>query len=139
MEDNSRVLENKKRNEKYLKEFENLLKEEGLSKEAIKTHLKNVDLYINKYLNYYDVVKMEDGIISVNPFLIGWFIEKEDVTKDYLKEMVESIRKFYQCMNKLGYVTKENYNFLCNITRDNLDFYLKLVDAYNSGTYYEIF
>lgn len=66
-----KVEENRKRNEKYIKEFEKWLNEKGLVKKAIRKHLSNVDLYINDYLNYYDVTKVEDGISSVHSFLDG--------------------------------------------------------------------
>ena len=48
----------------------------GLVKKTIRKHLSNVDLYINDYLNYYDITKVEDGMSSVHSFLDGWFIEK---------------------------------------------------------------
>ena len=41
----------KKKNEKYLNEFENWLKEKKLVSKTINGHLQNVDFYINEFLN----------------------------------------------------------------------------------------
>lgn len=45
-----KVEENRKRNEKYIKEFEAWLNEKGFVKKTIRKHLSNVELYINDYL-----------------------------------------------------------------------------------------
>ena len=68
--------ENTKRNEKYIKEYEKWLIEKNLTNKTIKKHLDNIDLYINDYLNYYDVIKVEEGIHSVYSFFKRWFIRK---------------------------------------------------------------
>ncbi len=60
--------ENEKRNEKFLKVFEDWLKEKNLSPKTIKNHLSNADFYINDYLTYYEVTKMEEGLSSVDSF-----------------------------------------------------------------------
>ena len=65
-----KVEENLKRNEKYIKEFEKWLNEKNLAKKTIRKHISNINLYINDYLNYYDVIKVEDGIGSVYSFFI---------------------------------------------------------------------
>ena len=70
-----KVEENHKRNEIFIKEFENWLNQKGLVKKTIRKHLNNASLYINNYLNYYDVPKMEDGIYHVYSLLNDWFIE----------------------------------------------------------------
>ena len=56
-----KVEENRKRNEKYIKEFEKWLNEKDLVKKTVRKHLNNVDLYINDYLNYYEVHEMQHG------------------------------------------------------------------------------
>ncbi len=50
--------QNRKRNEKYMGEFEQWLAEKNLSDKTIRKHLSNIDLYINDYLNYYEITKM---------------------------------------------------------------------------------
>ena len=51
--------ENVKRNEKYLLEFEKWLNKKGLVNKTIRKHLNNTSLFINDYLNYYDITKAE--------------------------------------------------------------------------------
>ena len=91
-----KIEENKKRNKKFMKEFEEYLKEKNLKDKTIKKHLSNVDLFINDYLNYYDIETPEEGINSVYSFLSGWFIEKCMWATVYTtKETAASIKKFY--------------------------------------------
>ena len=135
-----KVEENRKRNEKYIKEFEKWLKEKGLVDKTIRKHLNNVDLYINDYLNYYEITKVEDGIDDVYSFLSGWFIEKcLWASKNSLKETAVSIKKFYQYMSENNYVRVEDYNEMSYFIKDNMDEFLEQVDAFEDGTYYDIF
>ena len=141
MEDYDKKLEeSRKRNEKFIKEFETWLNQKGLVAKTIKKHINNVDLYINNYLNYYDFVKMEEGINSVYSFLGGWFIEKcLWASKTSLKETAASIKKFYQCMSEYNYVSVEDYKSLCSVIKENMDYFLEQVDAYDDGSYYDFF
>ena len=134
-----KVEENRKRNEKYIKEFENWLNEKGLVKKTIRKHLSNVDLYINNYLNYYDITKVEDGMTCIHSFLDGWFIEKcLWASKNLLKETAASIKKFYQYMSENNYVSVEDYKDMCSFIKENMDDFLEQVDAFDNGTYYDI-
>lgn len=135
-----KIKQNINRNEKFIQEFESWLIEKGLVKKTIKKHLNNASLYINDYLNYYDITKMEDGITSVYSFLDGWFIEKcLWSSKNSLKEMSASIKKFYQCMSEKNYVSKEQYKGLCDFIKENMDVFLEQMKAYDNGTYYDMF
>ena len=135
-----KVEENRKRNEKYIKEFESWLKEKGLVDKTIRKHLNNVDLYINNYLNYYEITKVEDGIDEVYSFLSGWFIEKcLWASKNSLKETADSIKKFYQYMSENNYVSVEDYNEMCYFIKDNMDEFLEILEEFDNGTYYDIF
>ena len=135
-----KVEENLKRNEKYIKEFEKWLNEKNLAKKTIRKHISNIDLYINDYLNYYDVIKVEDGIGSVYSFLDGWFIEKcLWASKNSLKETATSIKKFYQFMSENNYVDIDNYKDMCSFIKENMDEFLGNVDAFEDETYYDIF
>ncbi len=135
-----KIEQNRKRNEKFIKEFESWLTQKDLVKKTIRKHLNNVSLYINDYLNYYDVEKMEDGIYSIYGFLDGWFIEKcLWSSRNSLKETASSIKKFYQCMSEIGYVTVDDYKKLCREIKDNMDEFLAQMDAFDDGTYYDMF
>ena len=69
-----KVEENRKRNEKFINEFDSWLNEKGLAKKTIRKHLNNASLYINDYLNYYDASKMVDIVHYVHGFLFVLFI-----------------------------------------------------------------
>ena len=135
-----KIEENKKRNKKFMKEFEEYLKEKNLKDKTIKKHLSNVDLFINDYLNYYDIETPEEGINSVYSFLSGWFIEKCMWATVYTtKETAASIKKFYAYMSEKGYVKKEDYKELCEELKDSMDERLEYLDAFDNGTYYDMF
>ena len=135
-----KIEENKKRNKKFMKEFEEYLKEKNLKDKTIKKHLSNVDLFINDYLNYYDIETPEEGINSVYSFLSGWFIEKcMRATVYTTKETAASIKKFYAYMSEKGYVEKEDYKELCEELKDSMDEILEYLDAFDNGTYYDMF
>ena len=134
------VEENHKRNKKFIEEFEDWLRDKGLAKKTIRKHVNNASLYIDDYLNYYDAETMEDGVHFVNGFLDGWFIEKcLWSSRTSLKETAASIKKFYECMSEKEYVTKEDYKKLCREIKDNMEEYLEQMDAYDDGTYYDMF
>ena len=132
--------ENQTRNKKFIKEFEEWLKEKSLSDKTIKKHISNVDIFINDYLNYYDIETAEEGITSVYSFLNGWFIEKCMWATPYTtKEEAASIKKFYAYMSEKGYVEKEDYKFLCEELKDSMDEILDTLEAFDNGTYYDMF
>lgn len=131
--------ENRKRNKKYIKEFNDWLKDNSLSEKNIKKHINNIDLFINEYLNYYEITKMEDGIKEVDSFLDSWFIEKCLATKSSLKEEITSLKKFYKCMSEKNYVNEIDYKSMCEEIKENMEIYLEQLNAYENGTYYDMF
>ena len=83
---------------------------------------------------------MEDGYYLVYDFLDGWFIEKcLSSSQNSLKENAASIKKFYDCMSEKGYIKKEEYKQLCNEIKENMDNFLDQMDAFDNGTYYDVF
>lgn len=131
---------NRKRNEKYIKEFEEWLNEKDFVKKTIRKHLNNVSLYINDYLNYYGITKVEEGMNYIHSFLDGWFIEKSLwASRNSLKETAASIKKFYQYMSENNYVSVDDYKELCSFIKENMDEFLVQVDAFDNGTYYDMF
>lgn len=136
----SKLEENKERNQKYIIEFEEWLNKKGLVNKTIRKHINNVDLYVNDYLNYYDITKVEEGVHLVYSFLDGWFIEKcMWASKNSLKETAASIKKFYQYMSENNYVNKKDYENMCSFIKQNMDNFLEQVDAFEEGTYYDMF
>ena len=135
-----KIEENRKRNEKYIKEFEEWLNEKGLVVKTIRKHLNNVDLYINDYLNYYDVIKVEEGMEEIYSFFDDWFIEKcLWASRSSLKEIASSTKKFYQYMSENNYVSVENYKDMCIFIKENMDEFLEQLDAFDNEIYYDEF
>lgn len=144
MSDYEKELEkNNKRNEKFINEFELWLKDKKISPKTIRKHLSNIDLYLNDYLNYYEVTKMEDGINMAYTFLNDWFIRKcLYASKTSIMENAASIKKFYKCMSEKTYVSIEDYKNLCNKINDNMDGFLASlidIDEYEGGEWEEFF
>ena len=134
------IKKNLERNEKFLKEFENWLNEHNLSKRTIRKHLNNADLYINDYLNYYTIIRPENGITGVCSFLGDWFIEKcAWSSKNSIKETAASIKKFYQYMSEKDYIKKDHYKILCELIKENMDKFLDSMEAYENEIYYDMF
>ena len=132
-----RLEENTKRNKKFIEEFEFWLNEKGLVQKTIKKHTSNIDLYLNNFLTYSDINKMEDGINEIDSFLGDWFIRKcMWSSKSSIKENASSIKKFYQCMKEKGYVKEEDYNSLCEEIKENMECWLEFMDNYDSGDFY---
>ena len=123
---------NVKRNEKYLNGFEKWLNKKGFTNKTKKKHLSNTDLFINDYLNYHDIVKAENGLEEVFPFLNGWFIEKcMWSSRNSLKETVASLKKFYQYMSENNYVNVNDYKETFDFIKDNMNELLESVDEFN--------
>ena len=133
MDIEKQIENNKKRNDKFLKEFEIWLNNKGLAAKTINNHLNNASLYINDYLNYHDVYSMEAGISFVDNFLSDWFVRKCMWFTAYsIKTTAASIKKFYECMSDLNYVNKTAYKNLCNELKENMDYYIDNVEEYNN-------
>ena len=124
---------NEKRNEKFLEIFEVWLNNKNLSQKTIQKHLSNANLYINEFLTYYDITKMEDGIPSISSFLGDWFITKCLWSTPYsIKTTATSIKKFYECMSQTGYVKVQDYQELCSLLKDNMEDFMDSCDKYNN-------
>ena len=122
---------NNKRNEKFLEMFENWLNEKNLTEKTIRNHIANINLYINDYLSYYEVTKMEDGVFMAYDFLDDWFIRKcLWSSESSIKEMSASIKKFYQCMSEFNIIKTEDYKLLCQEIKDNMNNFIASLREY---------
>lgn len=143
MDYEKKVNENIKRNEKYLNGFEKWLNKKGLVNKTIRKHLSNADLFINDYLNYYDITKAEDGLCEVFIFLDDWFIRKcMWSSRNSLKETAASLKKFYQYMSENNYVDINDYKEAFDFIKNNMDELLESVDEFNNfdeDDYYDLF
>lgn len=80
-----------------------------MTDKTITKHINNNDLFINDYLNYYDVGKAEESMDEVITFVTTWFTESMQASRNTAKDTAVNLKKFYQYMCENNYVFKENY------------------------------
>lgn len=108
-------------NDRFLELFEKDMTESALSPKTIRSHISNVDFYINEYLLREDAHPMEDGVGMIDMFLGDFFIRKcMWSTPGTIKTTAASIKKFYKCMLDHGKISKNHYDFLCSEIRENM-------------------
>lgn len=131
---------NKEKNEKYIEEFEKWLIEKDFGDKTIRKHISNVDLFINGYLNYYNIIKAENGMDEIYDFINDWFIYKcMWSSKNSIKETVASLKKFYKYMSENNYVSVNDYKEMCSFIKDSMDDFYQTLDNYENEAYFDIF
>ena len=127
------INENLKRNTVFIKEFEKWLKSQKLTAKTIRNHLSNIDLYLNDYLSYYEVTKMEKGVSRAYTFFNDWFIRKcAFATMTSIKEIAASVKKFYKCMLENKHISNDDYDFLYRSITDNMDEFFDSLDEFDN-------
>lgn len=113
--------------------FENELTAAGVSDKTIRSHLENIEIFINEYLLREDAHPMEDGIEMIDMFLGDFFIRKcMWSTPGTIKRTAASIKKFYKCMLNYNKIEKEAYDFLCQKIKDNMEEWQEDCELYNN-------
>ena len=137
MDYDQQLKENRNRNEVFLDEFENWLDEKSLSNKTICNHIRNVMIFINGYLTYDEIIKMEDGIDNVYDFFDYWFIRKCFFSSvSAMKSIAGSLKKFYQCMGELGHVDKDAYKKFWEDYKFYEENFIDSFEAYENGESY---
>lgn len=109
-------------NEELLALFEEELQDSGLSAKTVRRHLSNAEFYINEYLLREEPRPMEDGITELDMFLGFFFIRKcMWSTPGTIKSTATSIKKFYKCMLNHGKISKDDYAYLCDDIKENME------------------
>ena len=87
-------------NESYFFLFMRELEDDGLDVEEIKNHLANAELYVNDYLNFYEVNDMPYGLKCAFDFF-EYFYPRKCLGSPYsCGVMMTSLCKFYKVMAK---------------------------------------
>jgi site-specific recombinase XerD len=119
-------------NKKLLNDFKKWLQSFGLSEKTIRSHISNIDFYINEYLLYEDIIKAEDGISSVNMFLGYWFIKKAMwASKASIKNNATSLTKFYTFLLKKGLIEQNDLSELKAIIKEEMPEWLQTLERYD--------
>ena len=109
-------------NSELLDMFKNDLELAGLSAKTIRSHISNVDFYINEYLLREDAHPMEDGVGMVDSFLGYFFIRKcMWSTPSTIKSTAASIKKFYKCMLDHEKIKKVEFDYLRSEIKENME------------------
>ena len=109
-------------NEELLALFEEELQDSGLSAKTVRRHLSNAEFYNNEYLLREEPRPMEDGITELDMFLGFFFIRKcMWSTPGTIKSTAASIKKFYKCMLNHGKISKDDYAYLCDDIKENME------------------
>ena len=119
-------------NKKLLNDFKKWLQSFGLSEKTIRSHISNIDFYINEYLLYEDIIKAEDGISSVNMFLGYWFIKKAMwASKASIKNNATSLTKFYTFLLEKGLIEQSDLSELKAIIKEEMPEWLETLKRYD--------
>ena len=120
-------------NEELLALFEEELQDSGLSAKTVRRHLSNAEFYINEYLLREEPRPMEDGITELDMFLGFFFIRKcMWSTPGTIKSTAASIKKFYKCMMNHGKISKDDYVYLCDDIKENMEQWQTDCAVYNA-------
>ena len=135
MDDYEKYLEDKLKfqeaNEIYLTGFEEWLKNAGLTKQTINSHLSNVEYYINIYLCYDDIPEISAGCYFISGYLGYWYITKEIwASCAKIKSVAASIKKFYKYMLEMGLVVQDDYDSLLKTIKEEMSDWLESKEHY---------
>ncbi len=112
----------REKNKEYLDIFEKDLIKSELGKKTINNHLSNVDFYINDFILREEPLEMKEGCgYYLSSFLGDYFIRKcAWSTPATIKTTAASIKKFYMSMLEHEYVSKEDYQYLSDIIKNEM-------------------
>ncbi len=120
-----------------LEKFIEKLLNDGLSKKTIKTHLNNVDLFVNHYLAYYwddEINKLDivDLMEAIEEYFSYWYIRKILFSSvSNMKSSITSIKKFFKFLLEINYIDKFTYDLLIDTIKDEKDEWLLEMKRYD--------
>lgn len=119
-------------NKKYLELFETDLIKKGLTDKTVHSHLNNVSFYLNEFLLRTDIIPMEKGMEYVNDYFGDFFIRKcMWSTPATIQSSSASLKKFYKCMLENDLILKEDYTYLLDTVKDNIDWWKEECAIFN--------
>ena len=96
-----------------------------LAPKTRKTHLENIDFYINSYLLHYEPLDFTYGIQKIESFMEDFFIHKCIWSSpSAMRSMAASIKKFYHSMMVHEKIKPSDYDYLCATIKENMEFWL---------------
>ena len=122
----------RKTNEKLLKDFKVLLKNKNLKEKTIRTHIDNVDFYINEFLLYEEAEEAKEGALNIGMFLGYWFIKKalwSSVAQ--IKNNAASLKKFYTFLYEKKMINKDALDELKAMIKSDMPEWLATMKRYD--------
>lgn len=99
--------------------------------------MNNIYFYLNTYLVHYDVLAMQDGCRLIDDYLGDWFIRKcMWASKESINNNCSTFKKFYKCMFENGFVTKDDYEYVVYLIKEEKEDWLETLRQYDSGEWY---
>ena len=128
MNDVDRVMSNmQSQNKKILDDFEEYLKNAGLTSKTISKHLDNIEFFINHYLLYDEFVSPDKGYDRLNDFFSYFFPRKAMWSSaNSVKENITSLKKFYKYLQELSFITNANLKEMHSIIKEEKEYWLSL-------------
>ena len=124
------------RNDTYLDEFEAWLLESGLKEKTIQNHLRNVEFFINDYLQREGASDVEEGCQRVDDFLGYFFIRKcMWSTPSSIRQNAASLKKFYKCMVEKGHVGQRDLDLLLATIKEQMPLWIEDCEKFNDPSY----
>jgi site-specific recombinase XerD len=119
-------------NKYVLQEFQGWLQAKKLSEKTIKSHLSNVDFFINEYLLYESpVTPPEEGLADISMYLGYWFIKKAMwASRASLKSNASSLTKFYTYFLERGLITEHDLRVLKMTIKEEMPDWIATAEQY---------
>lgn len=117
----------KTQNEEILKEFESYLKKSGITSKTISKHLDNIDFYINYYLLNDEFASPDKGHYRLDDFFSYFFPRKAMWSSaNSVKENITSLKKFYKYLNKLSFITNDEFKEMIVVIKEEKEHWISL-------------
>jgi site-specific recombinase XerD len=119
-------------NEIHLIGFTEWLVNKGLSQKTIKTHVANVEFYIDDYLGC-DLLDVTKGCHKIDRFLGDWFIRKASWSScAHIKSYAASFKKFYTYLLEENVVEQTDFDYLCEAIKERMQDWLDKMKRYEN-------
>lgn len=123
----------RRENNFYLNRFQQDLENAGFSRRTLLRHLENADFFINTFLLYKFDHTMQEGPDMVDEFFEFFIRQCTWSTPTSISEYCASLKKFYQCMLRAGYLEKQDYESLTYAIRTRKRRWMETCALYNEG------
>ena len=104
-----------------------------MAPKTVKKHCDNIDFYINTYLLHDKIEKPEDNLNSIDMYFDYFLPRKTQFGSIYdTKNQITSLKKFYKFLLELNRITKNDYNNMLEMIKDNKQDWFAVYDDENT-------